>query len=334
MSQEQKDAVDRLMRELPLDFAGDLAEQRVLLDQVMTAQPLADDVMTGASVIGGVPAVEVELAGMETDGVILYFHGGAYTMGSAAAGTGLASELSRRARSRAISVDYRLAPEHPYPAALEDAVAAYRGVLESGIPASQIAVAGESSGGGLAVAALAALAAQGLPQPSTAVVFSPWADLTLSGASIAAKAAVDPSLTPSGLRRRAADYVCEADPTDGLISPVFADLRGLAPLLIQVGSHEILLDDAVRLAARAAAADVAVSLEVTPGVPHVFQSFAAMLDEGDDALARAGSFIRGHLHDGRDNGAASTRAVHATAGPASDRLNTPTRAAPRTHRES
>lgn len=295
MSQEQRDAVDRLMREAPLDFAGDLAEQRVVLEQIMNAHPLADDVVTHPDVIGGVAVVEVELAGIEADGVIVYLHGGAYTMGSAAAAAGLASELARRAQSRAISIDYRLAPEHPYPAGLEDALAVYRGLLASGIPASQLVVAGESAGGGLAVALLAALADRGLPQPSSAVLVSPWVDLTLSGPSIAGKAAVDPSLTPAGLRRRAADYIACADPADQLLSPVFAELRGLAPLLIQVGSHEILLDDAVRLAARAAADDVGVTLEVTPGVPHVFQAFAAMLEEGDAALDRAGSFIRDHL---------------------------------------
>jgi monoterpene epsilon-lactone hydrolase len=127
---------------------------------------------------------------------------------------------------------------------------------------------------------------------------SPWADLTLSGDSISAKAAVDPALTPEGLRRRAADYVAAGDPADGLISPVFADLAGLPPLLVQVGSHEILLDDAVRLAAGAAAADVSVTLDVTPGVPHVFQGFASMLDEGDAALTRAGDFRHSHLAAG------------------------------------
>jgi acetyl esterase/lipase len=124
---------------------------------------------------------------------------------------------------------------------------------------------------------------------------SPWADLTLSGVSISGKAAVDPALTPEGLRRRAADYVATGDPAAQLVSPIFADLTGLPPLLIQAGSHEILLDDATRLAARAAAADVAVRLEITPGVPHVFQGFTAMLDEGDAALTNAGEFLRAHL---------------------------------------
>ena len=144
-----------------------------------------------------------------------------------------------------------------------------------------------------------ALKHAGLPQPTAAVLMSPWADLTLSGDSISGKAAVDPALTPDGLARRAADYLADGDPAEELVSPIFADLTGLPPLLIQAGSHEILLDDATRLAAHAAAADVAVRLEVTPGVPHVFQGFAAMLDEGDAALTSAGKFLRAHLAGAR-----------------------------------
>jgi acetyl esterase/lipase len=300
MSLEQKEAVDQLMRDSPLDFGGDLAEQRVIFEQLQTAQPLADDVETFPAVVAGVPVVQIKVSARETEGVVVYFHGGAYTMGSAKAGAGLASELARSARSRAVCVDYRLAPEHPYPAALEDALAVYQELLDSGIPASDVALAGESAGGGLAVALLAALAARGLPQPSCAVVFSPWVDLTLSGSSLLMKAAVDPTLTAAGLQRRAADYVGDADPADCLISPVFADLRGLARMLIQAGSHEILLDDAVRLAARAAQNDVAVALEITPGVPHVFQAFAAMLDDADAALTRAGSFTWNHVRNGAE----------------------------------
>jgi monoterpene epsilon-lactone hydrolase len=295
VTQQQRDALDQLLRHAPLDLGGDVAEQRVIFEEMMAAIPVPDDVTKSSGSLGGVGVVNVEAAGADQAKVIFYLHGGAYAIGTAASSVGLASVLARRAGARLVTIDYRLAPEHPHPAAIDDAVAAYRGLLDSGVAASAIAVAGESAGAGLAAATLVALKHAGLPQPSGAVLMSPWADLTLSGQSINGKAAVDPALTPEGLRRRAVDYVADGDPTAELVSPIFADVAGLPPLLIQAGSHEILLDDATRLAARAAAADVAVTLEVTPGVPHVFQGFAAMLDEGDAALTSAGEFLRAHL---------------------------------------
>jgi acetyl esterase/lipase len=204
----------------------------------------------------------------------------------------LVGDLARRTGAKAFTADYRLGPEHPYPAALDDARAAYEGLLGLGVEPSQIALVGESAGGGLAVATLLALRAAGTPLPSCALLMSPYADLTLSGETLAAKQSADPILTPEGLRARVPDYVAAADAADPLISPVFGDLRGLPPLLIQAGSHEILLSDAVRLAGRAAVADVPVTLEVTAGVPHVFQGFAAILDEADAALDRAADFLK------------------------------------------
>lgn len=295
MSQQQRDDLDRLLRDAPLDLGGDVAEQRVIFEEMMAAIPVPADVTTSSGSLGGIPVINVEAAGADPTRIIFYLHGGAYAIGTAASSVGLASDLARRAGTRLVTVDYRLAPEHPYPAAIDDAVAAYRGLLDSGLAGSAIALAGESAGAGLAAATLVALKQIGLPQPTGAVLMSPWADLTLSGESVSAKAAVDPALTPEGLRRRAVDYVADGDRTADLVSPIFADLTELPPLLIQAGSHEILLDDATRLAARAAAADVAVRLEVTPDVPHVFQGFAAMLDEGNAALTSAGEFLRAHL---------------------------------------
>jgi monoterpene epsilon-lactone hydrolase len=295
VSRQQRDALDQLLRDAPLDLGGDVAEQRVIFDEMMAANPVPADVTTSSGSLGGIPVVNVEVAGADHTSVIFYLHGGAYAIGTAASSVGLASDLARRAGTRLVTVDYRLSPEHPHPAAIDDAVAAYRGLLDSGVAASAIAIAGESAGAGLAAATLVALKQAGLPQPSAAVLMSPWADLTLSSESISGKAALDPALTPEGLRRRAFDYVAAGDRTAALVSPIFADLTGLPPLLIQAGSHEILLDDATRLAARAATADVAVRLEITPGVPHVFQGFAAMLDEGDAALVSAGEFLRAHL---------------------------------------
>jgi epsilon-lactone hydrolase len=295
VSQQQRDALDQLLRDAPLDLGGAVAEQRIIFEEMMGAIAVPGDVTTSSGSLGGIPVVSVEAAGADHAKVIFYLHGGAYAIGTAASSVGLASDLTRRAGARLVSVDYRLAPEHPHPAAIDDAVAAYRGLLDSGVAASAIAIAGESAGAGLAAATLVALKHAGIPQPTGAVLMSPWADLTLSGDSISAKAAVDPALTPEGLRRRAIDYVADGDRTADLVSPIFADLTRLPPLLIQAGSREILLDDATRLAARAATADVAVTLEVTPGVPHVFQGFAAMLDEGDAALTSAGQFLRAHL---------------------------------------
>jgi acetyl esterase/lipase len=292
MTQQQRQALDDLLRHAPLDIGGALAQQRAIFHEMITAVPLPDDVTVTPGQLGGVPVVTVETPGLDPSAVLLYFHGGAYALGSAADSAGLAADVARRTGARAISVDYRLAPESPFPAAVEDAVAAYRALLEDGVPSSRIAFVGESAGGGLAVAALVASKEAGLPQPSAAAVFSPWTDLTLSGGSMAGKAAVDPALTADGLRTRARDYLGGADPAAPLASPVHAGLAGLAPLLIQAGSHEILLDDAVRLAASAAAADVFVELQVWPGLPHVFQGFAALVDEADEALRAAAAFIQ------------------------------------------
>ena len=295
MSKQQRDALDQLLREGPLDLGGEVSEQRAIFEQMMATTPIPDDVVTAKTSLGGVPVINVEIQGADSDAVIFYLHGGAYAIGTAASSVGLASQLARRAGTRLVTVDYRLAPEHPFPAAVDDAVAAYSGLLESGLSPSSIAIAGESAGGGLAAATLVALRDMGLGLPAAGALMSPWADLTLSGASLSAKADLDPALTPGGLARRAGDYAPNEDRRDGLISPVFADLSGLPPLLVQAGSHEILLDDAIRLAARAAADDVAITLEITPGVPHVFQGFAAILEEGDSALTRAAAFLTDHL---------------------------------------
>lgn len=294
MTQQQRQTLDGLLRAAPLDIGGEVAEQREIFHEMIASVPLPEDVTTTEGTLGGVPVVTVETPGNDPSAVLLYFHGGGYALGSAADSAGLAADVARRTGARAVSVDYRLAPEHPYPAAVDDAVAAYRALLGSGIPSDRIAFVGESAGGGLATAALVALKDAGLPQPASAAVFSPWVDLTVSGGSATGKAAVDPALAPEGLRVRARDYLGATDPATPTASPIHADLSGLPPLLIQVGSHEILLDDAVRLAARAAEHDVQVDLQVWPQVPHVFQGFAAFLDDADDALNAAAAFTRHH----------------------------------------
>ena len=292
MTQQQRQALDELLRHGPLDVGGDIVKQRAIFHEMISSIPLPDDVTAEQGELGGVPVVTVEIPGLDPSVVVLYFHGGAYALGSAPDSVGLAADVVRRVGARAISVDYRLAPEHPFPAAIDDAIAAYRALLEEGVPSRRIAFVGESAGGGLVAATLVALKDTDLPQPAAAAIFSPWVDLTVSGASATGKADLDPALTPTALRTRARDYLGDRDPAAPLASPVFADLTGLPPLLIQVGSHEILLDDAVRLAARAGQHDVAVELQVWPEVPHVFQGFAAVLDEADRALNLTAEFIK------------------------------------------
>jgi acetyl esterase/lipase len=293
MTQHQREAIAEMLRASPFDPAGDLREQRPLFESMITAAPA--DVVTTPGQLGGVPVISVGIPGTTTNGVILYFHGGFFAIGSAAASVSLAADLARQARMQVVTVDYRLAPEHPYPAAPHDAMTAYRALLLSGQNPARVALAGESAGANLAVVTLAAIARAGLPQPTSAVLMSPWADLAGTGDSIKTKADVDPVITAEAVRVRARDYLGGVDACDPAVSPVYASLAGLPPLLIQAGSHEILLDDAIRLAEQAAYDNVAVTLDVVPGVPHVFQAFAVILDEGEAALTRAGAFLRQHI---------------------------------------
>ena len=291
MTAQQRDMIDQILRDAPFDLGGDVADQRPLLEQMLTSQPLPADVRATPGDLGGVPVIFIDIAGVEPRGTIFHIHGGGFALGSAAGSAGLASALARKTGMRAVSVDYRLAPEHPYPAALHDVTAAYR-ALTGQAGADPVVVSGESAGGNLAIELLIAGQTQGLTMPAAALLLSPMTDLTVTGASYAGKAHADPAITARAIRARAADYLAGADPADPLVSPIFADLSGLPPLLIQAGSHEVLLDDATRLAAKAAADDVAVILDITPGVPHVFQAFAALLDEGDAALNRAARFVK------------------------------------------
>jgi epsilon-lactone hydrolase len=295
MSKDQQLQLDAILRQGSLDQAGEVQPLRAAFNELMSHVPVAPDIQQKPTTIGGVDGIEVTIEGTATENVILYFHGGVYVIGTATASVPLVSELVRRTGAKVITLDYRLAPEHPYPAAIDDARAAYERLLAQGIDPGQIAFAGESAGGGLAVATLLALREAGTVLPSCGFLMSPYVDLTLSGETLAQREAVDPILTPNGLRARVPDYVGGADASDPHISPIFGDLSGLPPLLIQVGSHEVLLSDALRLAARAALSDVEVTLEVTPGVPHVFQGFAGLLDEAGAALDRASDFLKCQL---------------------------------------
>jgi acetyl esterase/lipase len=295
VSIKQQETLDAILRQgtIPADTSVD--EQRRLLRELLSAQPLPPDLTVTAATLGGVPTAEVTVDGVEPRHTVLYFHGGVYVLGDAALSADLAAQVGRRTSAKAISVDYRLAPEHPYPAAVDDALAAYEALLQSGTDPADVIFAGESAGGGLAVVTMVNARDRGLPLPAAAYAMSPYVDLTLSGETIRSRRDADPLLSPEALSARVADYTSGQDAGLPLISPIFADLSGLPPLIIQVGSHEVLLDDALRLARTAALADVEVALDVVPGVPHVFQAYHPILDEAAAALDRAGQFLSARL---------------------------------------
>ena len=298
MSGEQREQLAAALRQSAFPVGSDVAEQRRLMRDMTAAVPPPGVTVTEGR-LGGVRTAEITVDGVEPRHVVLYFHGGVYALGDAFAVADLAAQIGRRIGAKVISVDYRLAPEHPFPAAVDDALAAYKALLVSGISPADVVFVGESAGGGLAVTTLVDARDRSVDLPAAAYVMSPWVDLTLTGASLDAKWAVDPLLSRELLRPAVANYVTRHDSAHGLISPIFADLTGVPPLVIQAGTHEVLLDDAVRLAQQAAAADVDVTLDLTAGAPHVFQTYYPVLDEAVAALDRAGRLLLAHLDAAR-----------------------------------
>lgn len=290
MSAQELESLIQMLRSGGPDLSAPLPQARQNFEAMLAGIPIPEDVTFESTTIAGIPARSSMTPGASKDEVLLYFHGGGYSLGSSLGYRPLYSALARAAGARGLGIDYRLAPENPFPAAVDDALAAYRGLLDQGIKPGSIAVAGDSAGGGLTVAALVAARDAGLPMPAAAIAISPFSDLACTGASIATKASEDPSLNRDGLLGMAATYLNGASPTSPLASPYYANLSGLPPLLIQVGSAEVLLNDATGLAARAGEAGVAVHLEVWPGMPHVWHAFSFMLSEGRDAIASAGAF--------------------------------------------
>jgi acetyl esterase/lipase len=288
MTQDQRAAARAMITKG--DLGRTVKEQRAEFDELFADRPLGDDVTLTPRTLGGVPALDVHVAGADGEAVILYLHGGGYVVGSARTGANLAAPLARRTGLPAVSLDYRLAPEHPFPAALDDALAAYNDLLSSG---RRVVIAGDSAGGGLALATMLAARREGLPLPAAAVLFSPWTDLTVSGASIDSRGDFDPLFSRGHIEEYAAHYLAGHDPKDELVSPLLADLTGLPPLLIQVGSAEVLLDDTLRLVTRAAEQEVDVTLDVIAGAPHVYPLMAGVMDEADDALDHAARFLGG-----------------------------------------
>jgi phosphinothricin tripeptide acetyl hydrolase len=271
-------------------FDGDLLSMRKMMSRA-PAYPQPDDITWEPLDAGGVPAEWVTPAECESSRVVVYFHGGGYATGSVQAFRSLSSHLARATRARVLAVDYRLAPEQPFPAALDDAIAAYGFVVSSGYAPEQVALIGDSSGGGLVLGTLVALRDRGETLPATAICLCPWTDLTLSGDSLRANGATDPMVSATTLALMADAYLGENDRRTPTASPLFADLAGLPPLLVQVGAGELLADDSRRLAERATEAGVEVTLEVWDDGFHVWHSFADMLPEARDAIARIGTHV-------------------------------------------
>ena len=265
-------------------------------DAVTLALPVPSDIHIARAQVGGVPG-EWLIAGrrVRSNRVVLYFHGGAYFFGSPRSHRAVTWRLSHYCRAKVLALDYRQPPDWAYPAPMEDAVRAYRALLDTGYRSEDIVFAGDSAGGNLAVVALLRLREQKLPLPSCAVLISPWGDLTCSGDSIRDNAKRDPLIPLDALRFVSASYSQGNDPASPMISPVYADFTGLPPLLVQVGSTEVLLSDAQRIASRAEQAGVPCQLQVWENMPHVFHALAAWLPEASRALREIGAFVHSHL---------------------------------------
>jgi len=273
---------------------GSIEEQRARQNRTARYSRLPGDVHCQPVDVDGVPAEWIDAPGADL-GVILYLHGGAYALGSVNTHRELIARVARTANMRGLALDYRLAPEHPFPAALEDAVTAYRWLLAQGFAPEEIFIAGDSAGGGLALATLVSLREAGDPLPAGGICLSPWTDLALTGSSISSKAKVDPILDPESLEKYAKYYAKEQEATHPLISPLYANLEGLPPLLIHVGVDEILLDDAVGFTEKAQKVGVDVDLEVWGEMFHVFQ-IIPFLPETREALNHIAEFVARHLN--------------------------------------
>ena len=272
------------------------SERRQRLDEVGSVWPVAGDVSLEAVDVDGVPGEFSIASGSDPSRVLLFFHGGGYCSGSILSHRRMVTEAGRAGGVRTLAVGFRLAPEHPFPAAYDDALTAWRWLRKQGIAARQIAVGGDSAGGGLALALTMRLRDAGEELPGCLWLASPWTDLTMSGATLATKDTVDPLIHKGYLEELASAYVpAKIARSDPRISPLFADLHGLPPTLIQVGSAETLLDDSVRFARVAGAAGVAVTLEVWPDMIHAWALWNAKLEAGRQALVNAGAFMRRHL---------------------------------------
>ncbi|HEY2069500.1 MAG TPA: alpha/beta hydrolase [Rhizomicrobium sp.] len=292
MTRKEREAVLAFLKSNDAPAEIDIAGQRARMDSLAQFFPLPEGFEVEAATVGGIKGDWVRARRARTDAAVLYLHGGGYVVGSPLSHRHLLGAISDAGGLSVFAPDYRLAPEHPFPAAVDDAVAVYKGLLDAGFAPGKLAIAGDSAGGGLTIATLVAARDMGLPTPACAVAISPWADLSQTSEAYGARAKRDPMITKEGLDGMSASYLAGKDAKTPLASPVFADLKGLPPLLIQVGTEEALYSDSITLTARAEEAGVDVSTESWGGMMHVWHAFHPLLSEGRDAIARIGAFIR------------------------------------------
>ncbi len=292
MSQQQLDKLLSLFARQPTLGTLTLEQERANLDEGGARFRVPEDVTLQPIDVDGVPGEFLIAPGASDNKVVLYLHGGGYAIGSIKSHRYLMQNISRHSGAKTLGINYRLAPEHPFPAALDDATTAYHWLLAQGYEPENIAIAGDSAGGGLTLATLVNLRDQGDSLPAAGVLISPWTDLTGNAGSVAARADSDPMVKPDGLYSLGAHYLNGIDPQTPLASPVFANMNGLPPLCIHVGGREILYDDAITVANRARAAGVPVELVDEPELFHVWHAFAPMLEEGQHAVEQIGAFLR------------------------------------------
>jgi acetyl esterase/lipase len=282
----------RILREkaVPPNAQITLDQRRKGMEKV--AFKVADDVGVEAVTVAGCAAEWLRAPEADAQRAILYLHGGGYVMGSLTTHRSLGGEVSRAAKAAVLMLDYRLAPESPFPAAVDDSVTAFQWLVEKGFKPQNLAIAGDSAGGGLTAATLVALRDRKLPLPKAAVCISPWSDLTCTNESYKTRAEADPMVTPDGIGNMAGVYLQGADTKNPLASPNFADWQGMPSLLIHVGRDEVLLDDSIKLHEKAKAADVDSTLEIWDDMIHVWHAFHPMLPEGKQGIERVGAFLR------------------------------------------
>ena len=291
---QELDTVLEMIRKRSAEVRKTTDDDRLSYERIMSSLPLDDDIETQRVGVNGVPAEWISAPESQESRVVLYLHGGGYLFGSARTHRVMLAHLARAAKARVLALDYRLAPEIPFPAPVEDSVSAYQWLLSQGVSPRKIVFGGDSAGGGLVVAAMVALRSVGEPMPAAGVCISPWADMEATGQSFTTNAENDPSVSRERILKIAGVYLDGKDPRAPLASPIHADLTGLPPLLLQVGGIEVLLDDSTALKSRAKEAGVSVEMEVWDDMPHVWHHFAPILPEARKAIGKIGEFVLQH----------------------------------------